>query len=174
MRLRSGWPLAVLILLLVLIPIGEVYLLIQVGQEIGPWPTVGILIAEAVLGGWLMRREGARAWKALNDTFTGGKVPTGELANAALILVGGILLMVPGFLTDVLGLIFLIPWTRPLARKAIAFFLARRMSRMGLDTVRARMDSGNVVPGEVVDPPPSPRSGPIVITGEIEDPPHRP
>ncbi len=142
-------------------------------QRIGLWPTVLILIAEAVLGGWLMRHEGARAWKALNEAFTSGKTPTGPLADAALILVGGTFLMLPGFLTDILGLFFLIPWTRPVARGALAFFLARRMNRMGLDLARARMDRGNVVPGEVVDPPPPSPSGPVVIAGEIEDPPQR-
>ena len=79
---------------------------IQVGQQIGLLPTVLILIAEAIIGVLLMRHEGSRAWKALNDAFTKGKVPTGELADAALILVGGVLLMLPGFLTDIFGFLF--------------------------------------------------------------------
>ena len=69
----------------------------------GLLPTVLILLVEAVVGVLLMRHEGSRAWKALNDAFTKGKVPTGELADAALILVGGVLLMLPGFLTDIIG-----------------------------------------------------------------------
>src|SRR4051794_10479169 len=113
MRLRSGWPLALLVVLLVAIPIFEVYVLVQVGERIGALPTILILIVEAVFGAWLMRREGARTWRALNDAFVGGRVPTGELADAALVLVGGVLLVLPGFLTDVLGLFFLIPFTRP-------------------------------------------------------------
>ena len=87
-----------------------------------------------------MRHEGSRAWKALNDAFTKGKVPTGELADAALILVGGVLLMLPGFLTDVIGFLFLLRWTRPVARKMIAFFVARRINRLGIPVMRARLD----------------------------------
>ncbi|MBP8562488.1 FxsA family protein, partial [Listeria monocytogenes] len=64
MKLRSGWPLALFVVLLVAVPILEVYVLVQVGQRIGVWWTVLILVAEAVLGSWLLRREGARAWRA--------------------------------------------------------------------------------------------------------------
>jgi UPF0716 protein FxsA len=175
MRLRHGWPLVLLVVLLVAIPILEVWLLIKVGQQLGLLPTVLILIVEAVIGVLLMRHEGARAWKALNDAFTRGKVPTGELADAALILVGGVLLMLPGFLTDVLGFILLLRWTRPLARKIIAFFVARRINRLGIPVVRARLDTDNLIEGETVEQPSGnqPESkGPIIIAGEIEEPAH--
>ena len=76
-----------------------------------------------------MRHQGARAWTALNDAYTKGQVPTGHLADAALILVGGVLLILPGFVTDIFGFVFLLPWTRPFARKMIAFFVARRISK---------------------------------------------
>ena len=152
MKLRGGWPLALFVVLVVALPIFEIYLLIQVGQRIGVLRTVAILVLEAVVGGWLMRREGSRAWKALDNAFRGGRVPTGELADAALVLVGGVLLMLPGFLTDVLGLFFLIPFTRPFARKVVAFFLARRLSRAGVapGTFSAYGRGGTVVKGEVV------------------------
>lgn len=164
---------ALLVVLLVAIPIFEVWLLIQVGQAIGVWWTVSILVAGALLAAWLMRREGDRAWKALTNTFSTGKVPSGELAEAALILVGGILLMLPGFATDVVGFLFLLPWTRPFARKLIAFFVARRMSRLGIPVAYARADRSNLIPGETVsDPAPSSngKSGsPVVIAGEVEE-----
>ena len=151
MKLRSGWPLALFVALLVAVPILEVYVLVQVGQRIGVGWTVLILVAEAVLGGWLLRREGARAWRALEGAFRGGRIPTGELADAALVLVGGVLLMLPGFVTDVIGLFFLIPFTRPFARSVLGFFVARRLSRTGL--VRGPSHPygrGTVVEGEVV------------------------
>jgi UPF0716 protein FxsA len=173
MRLRHGWPLVLLAALLIVIPILEVWLLIKVGQSIGLLPTVLILIAEAIIGVLLMRHEGARAWKALNDAFTKGKVPTGELADAALILVGGVLLMLPGFLTDIIGFLFLLRWTRPVARKIIAFFVARRISRLGIPVMRARLDTENLIEGETVEPPSAngrKPEGPTVIAGEIEEP----
>jgi UPF0716 protein FxsA len=175
MRLRHGWPLVLLVVLLVAVPIFEIWLLIKVGQQLGLLPTVLILVAQAVLGVMLMRHEGSRAWKALNDAFTEGKVPTGELADAALILVGGVLLMLPGFLTDVIGFLFLLRWTRPFARKMIAFFVARRINRLGIPVMRARLDTENLIEGETVDQAAADqrRSGdPIVISREIEEPSH--
>ena len=151
MKLRSGWPLALFVALLVAVPILEVYVLVQVGQRIGVGWTVLILVAEAVLGAWLLRREGARAWRALDGAFRGGRMPTGELADAALVLVGGVLLMLPGFVTDVLGLFFLIPFTRPFARSVLAFFVARRLNRAGLvPGAFGPYARGTVVEGEVV------------------------
>ncbi|GAA3552740.1 hypothetical protein GCM10022197_04740 [Microlunatus spumicola] len=152
MKLRSGWPLALFVVLLIAIPIFEVYVLVQVGQRIGVVWTVLILVVEAVVGAWLTRREGGRAWRALEGAFRGGRVPTGELADAALVLVGGVLLMLPGFVTDVLGLFFLIPFTRPFARKVVAFFVARRLSRAGLvpGAHSPYGRTGTVVEGEVV------------------------
>ena len=173
MRLRHGWPLALLAALLVAIPILEVWLLVQVGQNLGLLPTVLILLVVAIVGFLLMRHEGSRAWKALNDAFTKGKVPTGELADAALILVGGVLLMLPGFLTDIIGLLFLLRWTRPAARKMIAFFVARRINRLGIPVMRARLDRENLIEGETVDSPPGngqKPGGPTIIAGEIEEP----
>ena len=146
-------------------------------QIIGGWWTLAILVGEALLGAWLMRREGARAWKALNESFASGKMPSGELADTALILVGGVLLVVPGFVTDVFGLLFLLPFTRPLARRVLAYFVARRMSSLGVSGAYVRRDV-TVIEGETVPDPqagqrqPAGRrlaSGPVIIAGEIED-----
>ena len=152
------------------VPTFEVWLLVQVGHYLGLLPTVAILVAEALLGGWLMRREGVRAWQALLDAISTGKTPSGELADAGLVLVGGVLLMVPGFFTDVLGFLFLLRLTRPLGRKIIAFFVARRLSWLGLPVARARADRENLIPGETVPGPTDNASGPVVISGEIEEP----
>ena len=172
-RRSGGWILPVLLVLMVALPFLEIYLIVQVGQLIGVWWTLAILVGEALLGAWLMRREGGRAWKALNESFASGKLPSGELADTALILVGGVLLVVPGFITDVFGLVFLLPFTRPLARKVLAFAIARRMSSLGLSTAYVRRDV-TVIEGETVPEPPAgerqpgPASGPV-IAGEIED-----
>lgn len=168
MRLRGGLPLIILLVLLVAVPIFEVWLLVQVADQIGTLTTIAILVAEALLGGWLMRREGGRAWMALTQAFETGKVPSGELADAALVLVGGLLLMLPGFATDIVGFLFLLPMTRPAARKLVAFFIARRLSRLGLASPAAP-GGGEVIEGETVpDPAPGP-DGPTVIRGEVTD-----
>lgn len=196
LRRRSGWILPLVLAAMVALPFAEIYLLVQIGHVIGVWWTLAILVGEAMLGAWLVRREGTRAWKALNDAFASGRMPTGELADTALVLVGGVLLVMPGFITDVFGLLFLLPFTRPLARKVLAFFIARRMNRLGLSTVLIRQD-GTIIRGETViegetvegEPAPTdanpsaagpdvrkgggnhrpPSSGPIIIAGEIEE-----
>ena len=154
---RRFFPLGLLIGVIVLIgtPILEIYVLIQVGQLIGLLPTLGLLLVEAVLGVWLLKREGGRAWQALNAAIGTGRMPSQQLADGALILVGGALLILPGFVTDVLGFLCLFPLTRPLARKVLAFVVARRVARLGVDVpvARARMDTDNLIRGETVERP---------------------
>ena len=120
------WP--VLGLLFLLTPIVEIYVIIQVGQLIGGWQTVILLLVESALGAWLVKSEGRRTWDALRRTLSSGRLPGRELADAALVLVGGTLLLTPGFVTDVFGFFCVLPFTRPLARRALSGFLARRAS----------------------------------------------
>lgn len=122
-------PVALLLGLFVVVPIVEIYVIIQVGQQIGAVPTILLLIFESLLGAWIVKREGRRAWKALQDTFREGRVPGRELADAALILVGGTLLLTPGFVTDVFGFFFVLPFTRPIARRVLGFVATRGAAR---------------------------------------------
>ena len=122
-----------------------------------------------------MRHEGSRAWKALNDAYTTGKVPTGQLADAALILVGGVLLMLPGFVTDVFGFLFLLPWTRPFARKMIAFFVARRISKRAVPAAGSTRRTSSRGRPSRARPEPTAEAGrgiaetrPSSVQGEIE------
>ena len=87
-RTRRRWP-AVLVLLLLVVPILEVVVIISVGRVIGGWPTFGLLLVESALGAWLVRREGSRTWQALSQALTTGRMPSRQLADAALVLVGG-------------------------------------------------------------------------------------
>ena len=82
-------------------------------------------------------------------------MPTGELADAALILVGGVLLMLPGFITDIFGFLFLLPFTRPAARSVLGFVVARRVEPdgRGRRRIAPRPTASNLIPGEIVDPP---------------------
>ena len=113
-----------LILLFIVVPIVEIYVIIQVGQAIGPWWTIALLIADSILGAWLMRQQGRSAWRRFNEALAAGKVPHKEVIDGVLVIFGGALLLTPGFTTDIVGLFFLLPPTRV----AIRAFLMRRFS----------------------------------------------
>lgn len=126
--MRRNVPLAIIVALFVIVPIVEIYVIIQVGQAIGAIPTLLLLIVESLIGAWLVKREGRRAWQALRETIQTGLLPGKELADAALILIGGTLLLTPGFVTDVVGFFFVLPFTRPLARRFVLYQAGRRVS----------------------------------------------
>jgi UPF0716 protein FxsA len=154
MRRRIPWW--VLALLFVVLPVVEIYVLIQIGQVIGAWWTVLLLIADGFLGSWLMKREGSRAWAALQAALSEGRMPARQLADGALVLIGGTLLITPGFVTDLAGLFCVLPLTRPVARAALTRYLARRMLAAtggGSEGPRTRRRPGpdSAVQGEVVD-----------------------
>jgi UPF0716 protein FxsA len=128
-------PLILLPILFLAIPILEIYVIIQVGQAIGAGPTVLLLLIESALGAWLVRREGGRAWRALREAFQTGRLPNTELSDAGLVLVGGTLLLTPGFVTDVAGFFLVLPFTRPIARRLLWAYVRRR-ARRGTGRVR--------------------------------------
>ncbi len=143
-----------LFLIFVIVPVLEIWILIEVGQVIGAWWTVALLLADAALGTWLVRREGRRTWAALQQTVAGGRLPSRELADAALVLVGGTLLVTPGYLTDIVGFFLILPFTRPLARRMLVWFVTRRFVAVINDPRRAGTSEGDrsdprVIPGEV-------------------------
>jgi UPF0716 protein FxsA len=114
-----------------LVPLVEIYLIIQVGQVIGAGWTIALLVAVSLLGAWLVRREGRRAWAALQTALRSGRMPSKELSDAGLVLVGGTLLLTPGFVTDAVGFFLVLPLTRPLARRLLAWFVRRRVLGRG-------------------------------------------
>lgn len=124
MRGRVPWGLVAA--LFVIVPLVEIYLIIQAGQAIGIGWTILILIADSVLGAVLLKREGLAAWRSLTSAMTSYRVPARELADGALVLVGGTLLLTPGFFTDALGFFFLLPFTRPVARRALTAVITRK------------------------------------------------
>ncbi len=121
-------PLLVLLAMFIVLPIVEIYVIIQVGQLIGVFPTIVLLVFESLLGGWLVKREDRRAWSALTGSISSGRMPGRELADAALVLVGGTLLLTPGFVTDIFGFFFVLPFTRPIARRVLLSYAARRVT----------------------------------------------
>jgi len=137
-----------LLLVFIVVPILEIYVIIQVGQVIGAAWTIVLLIADSIFGSWLIRREGRRAWLALNTALESGRMPAAELADGALILVGGTLMLSPGFVTDAFGILMILPFTRPIARRLLTRVVSRRL----LDAQRPGPGpQGPVVRGEVVD-----------------------
>ncbi|HET7418582.1 MAG TPA: FxsA family protein [Solirubrobacterales bacterium] len=108
-----------LIVLFIVVPIAELYVIIQVGQLIGVFPTLILLLADAVLGSMLLKHQGRGAWRRFNEALAARRFPGREVVDGALIIVGGTLLLTPGFLSDIVGLFLLIPPTRAIARRVL-------------------------------------------------------
>ena len=121
--------LILLIALIICIPIAEIYLIVRIGDLIGVWPTVFLLLASSLAGALLLRHQGRSALNAFRSAVDEGRLPTREVFDGALILIGGALLLTPGFLTDLVGLLLLLPPTRDLFR-ALGERFAR--SRIGV------------------------------------------
>jgi len=123
-----------LILLLLVVPLVELYVIIQVGQVIGVWWTILLLIADSLIGAWLLKREGRAVWQRFRKTIDSGGIPAKESVDGVLVIAGGALLLTPGFLSDVFGITMILPPTRAALRKLL-------MHRVGW-VVAARVPGG--------------------------------
>lgn len=119
-------PLA-LVLLFIAVPIAELAVIIQVGQWIGVWPTIALLLLDSILGAALLRAQGRMAWARFNLALAEGRVPAREVFDGAAVLFGGALLLTPGFITDVFGLLLLIPPTRAVVRRLLGSLVGWRI-----------------------------------------------
>ncbi len=115
----------ILIVLFILVPIAELYVIIQIGELIGLWPTIALLLADALLGALLLRHQGRGAWRRFNAALAARRFPGKEVADGLLIAIGATLLLTPGFLTDILGAVFLIPPSRALVRRLMRGWATR-------------------------------------------------
>lgn len=115
-----------LFLLFVGLPLIELAILIQLGQWVGLLPTIGLVVLTGAVGAALARRQGFRVWLAIQDELRRGHMPVGGLMDGLLVLIGGIVLLTPGLITDILGLLLLLPGTR----SAFRAYLRRRLERM--------------------------------------------
>ena len=115
----------------ILVPLAELAVLIAVGDVIGLLPTLVLLLVVSVAGAWLAKREGLAAWARFQRALADGRMPTVEVADGAMILLAGALLLTPGFLTDVVGILLLLPPTRALARRLAPRLAERRLRRRG-------------------------------------------
>jgi UPF0716 protein FxsA len=116
-----------LILIFIVVPLMEILLLIEIGSRIGTLNTISIIILTGILGGYMMRQQGFAILANIRMDFSQGRMPTGELINGALVLVGGILLLTPGFFTDAVGFVLLIPGSRAFVRKKIQLLIQRKI-----------------------------------------------
>ena len=119
--------LPLLVVVFIVVPIVELAVIIQVGQEIGVGPTIAILIVDSVLGSVLMRSQGRAAWRRFNEALAAGRPPAREVLDGVLVIFGGALLLTPGFVTDIVGLLFLIPPTRAVVRGLLVRRLGARL-----------------------------------------------
>ncbi len=121
-----------LIVLFIVVPIAELYVIIQVGEAIGLWPTLALLLADALLGSFLLKHQGRGAWRRFNEALAQRRFPGKEVVDGLLIVVGGTLLLAPGFITDIFGLVLLIPPTRAIVRGLLKRFTIGRFLVVGM------------------------------------------
>lgn len=140
------------------VPAVEIYVLVQVAQSIGALPTVALLVLDGVAGAALARSQGRKAWSALTQALAEHRVPAKEVADGALVVLGGALLLTPGFVTDVLGVLCLLPPTRAVLRRLVTGAVASRLlpgvsvgRRRSADARRRAPSRRRVMEGEVID-----------------------
>jgi len=122
---------ALLVALFIVVPIVELWVIIEIGSLIGVWPTIALLLADALLGSLLLRHQGRGAWRRFNEAIAERRFPGREVADGLLIAIGGTLLLTPGFVTDIVGAIFLIPPTRAIVRRLMRGYVGRRFVIVG-------------------------------------------
>jgi UPF0716 protein FxsA len=143
--------LPLLFVLFLLLPLAELWVIVNVAHGIGVGWTILLLLAVSVAGAWLVRVQGFGALVRIQATLSRGSMPTTELVDGALIVVAGALLLTPGFITDAVGFVLLIPPSRAVVRRALA---GRLRARVRLATA----------------PGPGPRSSPDVVDVDGREP----
>ena len=168
MTRRRGFPWWLLLVAFIVVPLVEIYVIIQIGQVIGAWWTLLLLIADSIFGSWLVKREGSRAWRALRSALDERRMPARELADGMLILVGGTLMLTPGFVTDIFGILCILPATRPLGRRVLAGVISRRLVGVGFPAGSTGFPTAPYGPQTRQRPgPATPENG--VVQGEVVD-----
>ncbi len=124
-----------LLVIFVFLPVLELYILLEAGRMIGLPATIGLIMVTGVAGAWLARSQGLEILRKIHQETAHGQMPANTLIEGALILIGGLLLLTPGFFTDALGFSFLVPLTRELWRRGLTSWLERQV-RKGTVTIR--------------------------------------
>jgi UPF0716 protein FxsA len=127
------------------VPFVEIYLLLQLGGIVGVFPTVLLVVFTAILGAWLLRRQGFATWQRFQANLAKGEIPAYEMIEGPILLVGGALLLTPGFFTDAMGFVCLIPQAR---RKLAQYVIEKQLVNMQAPFQRPTEKDGNVIEGE--------------------------
>ncbi len=145
-------------LLFIVVPLVELFVIIQVGGAIGVLPTIGLLLLDSILGSVLMRSQGRAVWRNFQAATAAGKVPAREVLDGALVIFGGALLLTPGFVTDLLGVLLLLPPTRAIVRRMLLGGVAKRMlgpaglgGRMAFRVADSRRSAPRATPDDTVE-----------------------
>lgn len=149
-----------LVLLFILMPIAELYVIIQVGGLIGVWPTIALLIVDSLLGAALLRSQGRAAWRRFQEALASSRIPAKEVYDGAAIIFGAALLMSPGFITDVFGFLLLLPPTRALLRRSLVAVARRYGPARSVFFIYDRRPSGWRREARTGGPPPRPGPAP--------------
>jgi UPF0716 protein FxsA len=133
-------PLLVLLALFIVVPLAELYVILKVGDAIGAIWTILLLAADSVLGAILLRTQGRSVWRRFNTALADGKMPHREVIDGVLVVFGGAFLITPGFITDVVGILLLVPPTRAVIRRLLVSRLGRRIAVNAATRGRMRYD----------------------------------
>ncbi len=142
-----------LLLLFIVLPMVELGLLIELGRRIGFWPTMGIIVVTGLLGSTLARGQGLAVWRQFNQRLQQGQLPGTELVDGLIILVSAAFLLTPGVITDVVGIVGLLPFTRGFIRRAVLAYLGRQQAAGAL---RFHVDIQGAAFRRTAEPPSAP------------------
>ena len=140
-----------LLLLFILVPIAELAIFMTLGDRIGLLPTLAIIVLTGFLGAALTRSQGLRALQRFQAASAAGKVPTTEIVDGLLILIAGAVLLTPGFLTDTVGFLLLVPPARAIVRKRLGAWFAKRVNVKMHGPTAATNPPQRSVEGKVID-----------------------
>jgi UPF0716 protein FxsA len=148
-------PILLLVTLFIVVPLLELYVILAVGDAIGWWQTILLLALDSVLGSMLLRAQGRAVWRRFNETMAAGRVPHKELQDGIAVISGGALLLTPGFLSDILGLLLLLPPTRALILRLVMRRLSKRIETRVVSGGTRAPGRGADVEGTATEYPPA-------------------
>jgi UPF0716 protein FxsA len=138
-------PIQFVFIAFLIIPFVEIYLLLQIGGIVGVFPTIALVVLTAIIGAVLLRQQGLATWQRFQDNLAKGTLPAYEMVEGPILLVGGALLLTPGFFTDIIGFACLIP---PMRKKIAQYIIEKRLVQAGVPPHQQPKSQPDVIEGE--------------------------